>query len=82
MSEIEPFKGTMMAVIIGASIFLGIFTHERFTASDAEVSDKLRALHKGSGPVRVHRMIERETVSRRDDLPRRKKPDSPKRGTT
>ncbi|XDA98331.1 MFS transporter [Sulfitobacter sp. LCG007] len=45
--------------------------HERRTQADAETSDALRALHKGDGPIRVHRMIERPTVSLRDDIPRR-----------
>ncbi len=43
--------------------------NERRTKGDAEVSEKLRALHKGEGPIRVHRMIERQTVPRTDDMP-------------
>jgi MFS family permease len=45
--------------------------HERRTNADAEISDRLKALHKSAGPIRVHRMIERQTVSLRDDLPRK-----------
>lgn len=45
--------------------------HERRTQDDADVSDRLLALHKGIAPVQVHRMIERQTVSPQDDLPRR-----------
>lgn len=45
--------------------------HARRTQSDAEISDRLLALHKGPDPVRVHRMIERQTVSLDDDMPRR-----------
>lgn len=43
--------------------------NERRTKGDAEVTDKLRALHRGDHPVRVHRMIERQTVPRYDDAP-------------
>ncbi|MEO8244794.1 MAG: MFS transporter, partial [bacterium] len=43
--------------------------HERHTQADAEVSDALRKLHRGTkGPV-VHRMIERQAVSPFDDMP-------------
>ncbi|MGD9865320.1 MAG: MFS transporter, partial [Pseudodonghicola sp.] len=45
--------------------------HERRTQADAGVSDQLSALHRGARPLRVHRMIERQTVSPRDDIPRR-----------
>lgn len=45
--------------------------NERRTQADAEVSDALRALHEGPGPLRVHRLIERQTVPDRDDTPRR-----------
>lgn len=43
--------------------------NERRTKGDAEVTEKLRELHKGEGPIRVHRMIERQTVPRTDDMP-------------
>ncbi|NYT62970.1 MFS transporter [Alcaligenaceae bacterium] len=43
--------------------------NQRRTHADAEVSDKLRALHRGDQPPRVHRMIERQTVPIRDDMP-------------
>lgn len=51
--------------------------HERRTQSDAEVADRLLALHKGPKPVRVHRMIERQTVSHFHDLPRKAASDAP-----
>ncbi len=44
--------------------------NERRTNADAEVSDHLMALHKGAKPLRVHRMIERQTVTPHDDMPR------------
>ena len=43
--------------------------NERRTKGDAEVTEKLRELHKGEGAIRVHRMIERQTVPRTDDMP-------------
>jgi MFS family permease len=45
--------------------------HERRTHADADVFDRLLALHKGPGPMRVHRMIERQTVSQNDNMPRK-----------
>ncbi|MEM7445135.1 MAG: MFS transporter [Pseudomonadota bacterium] len=42
--------------------------NQRRTQADAEISDKLRALHRG-GEIRVHRMIERQAVPRHDDTP-------------
>ena len=50
--------------------------HERRTEADLENFDRLRALHRGADPVRVHRMIERHSVSARDNLPRRRAPDA------
>ena len=47
--------------------------HERRTQADAEVSDELLALHEGPEPVRVHRLIERQTVPERDDTPRKER---------
>ena len=44
--------------------------NQRRTQSDAEVTEKLLALHKGPTPLRVHRMIERQTVTPLDDMPR------------
>lgn len=44
--------------------------NERRTQADAEITDRLRALHKGPLPLRVHRMIERQTVTPHDDMPR------------
>lgn len=43
--------------------------NQRRTQSDAEVSERLLALHKGATPPLVHRMIERQTVSIHDDMP-------------
>lgn len=43
--------------------------NERRTQADAEVADRLRALHRGPQPPIVHRMIERQTVPLRDDMP-------------
>lgn len=43
--------------------------NQRRTQSDAEVSERLFALHKGVTPPLVHRMIERQTVSIHDDMP-------------
>ncbi|MEZ5778816.1 MAG: MFS transporter [Paracoccaceae bacterium] len=57
--------------------------HERRTQSDANVADRLVALHNGANPVRVHRMIERQTVPRNDDMPLKDGPepdDAPKSG--
>ncbi|MDB6181230.1 MFS transporter [Paracoccus fistulariae] len=41
----------------------------RRTTSDAEVTVRLRELHRGEGGPRVHRMIERHNVDQSDDLP-------------
>ncbi len=43
--------------------------NQRRTKADGEVSDRLLALHRGPEPPRVHRMIERQTVPTRDDMP-------------
>lgn len=43
--------------------------NQRRTQADAEVSDRLRALHRGQEAPRVHRMIERQTVPISDDMP-------------
>lgn len=43
--------------------------NQRRTQADAEVYKRLRALHRGDEPPRVHRMIERQTVPIRDDMP-------------
>ncbi len=42
---------------------------ERRIKADAEVTDRIWALHKGAEKPRVHRMIERQTVPLRDDMP-------------
>lgn len=49
--------------------------NERRTVADANVTEKLMSLHKGDHPVRVHRMIERQTVPRSDDTPIKPYPD-------
>ena len=36
---------------------------QRITLADADISDRVRALHKGPNPPVVHRMIERETAT-------------------
>ncbi|WP_425513708.1 MFS transporter [Ensifer oleiphilus] len=36
--------------------------NQRRTQADASVGDKLTALHRGTAPPRVHRMIERQTI--------------------
>lgn len=54
--------------------------NERRTHADAGVFEQLRALHKGRESLRVHRMIERQTVSPRDDIPRRASSASAARG--
>ena len=43
--------------------------NQRRTATDATNFDRLMELQRGPGLPRVHRMIERETVPDRDDLP-------------
>ena len=43
--------------------------NHRRTASDATNWDRLMELHRGPDAPRVHRMIERQTVPLRDDLP-------------
>lgn len=43
--------------------------NERRTQADAEVADRLRELHRGPEPPKVHRMIERQTVPLKDDMP-------------
>ncbi|MDN5844343.1 MAG: MFS transporter, partial [Alcaligenaceae bacterium] len=42
---------------------------QRRTQADAEVFDRLLALHRGRNPPHVRRMIERQTVPIRDDTP-------------
>ncbi|KRE09348.1 ABC transporter permease [Bosea sp. Root381] len=42
---------------------------QRVTQADAEISDRVRALHKGPNPPVVHRMIERETATLPRGLP-------------
>ncbi|MDT8853577.1 MFS transporter [Paracoccaceae bacterium Fryx2] len=49
--------------------------HQRRTQADGGVTDRLLALHRGPEPPRVHRMIERQTVSLHDDTPLKPFPD-------
>ena len=46
--------------------------HERRTEADIENFEKLRALHRGPHPIRVHRMIERHSVSELRTTPGRR----------
>lgn len=43
--------------------------NRRRTQADSEVFAELRALHRGAEPPRVQRMIERQTLPMRDDMP-------------
>ncbi len=55
--------------------WVGYHRHTRTPVqSDAGITSRLLALHKGTSPVRVHRMIERQTVSRHDEVRRSPKP--------
>ena len=45
--------------------------HERRTEADLENFNQLRTLHQGSEPLRVHRMIERHSITARDAIPGR-----------
>ena len=47
----------------------------RRTHADAEISDRLLALHRGAEHPRVHRMIERQTVPLHDDTPLKSHPE-------
>jgi hypothetical protein len=49
----------------------------RRTQADAEIANRLRALHRGAEHPRVHRMIERQTVPVRDDMPIKENPEVP-----
>jgi MFS family permease len=49
----------------------------RRTHADAEISEKLRALHRGESHPKVHRMIERQTVPLSDDMPIKENPEVP-----
>lgn len=43
--------------------------NQRRTKADADVTEQLNLLHRGPAKPRVHRMIERQTVPREDDMP-------------
>jgi len=49
----------------------------RRTKADAEITARLRRLHRGDRPPRVHRMIERQTVPMHDDMPIKENPEVP-----
>ena len=49
--------------------------NQRRTQADAEVYERLLALHRGRERPRVHRMIERQTVPTHDDMPLKSPPD-------
>ena len=49
----------------------------RITRDDAEVPERLRALHRGEGPPRVRRMIERQTSRLPEALPSQHEGDHP-----
>ncbi len=49
----------------------------RRTKADADVYDRLLALHRGASRPRVHRMIERQTVPVMDDTPLKPHPEVP-----
>lgn len=46
----------------------------RRTRHDTGTTERLHQLHRGDGPPRVHRMIERHSISAADDLPWRAPP--------
>jgi len=49
--------------------------NQRFTHADAEISEAIRALHRGADKPRVHRMIERSTGARADHPDLREMPE-------
>jgi MFS family permease len=51
--------------------------NHRRTKADAEVTRTLQGLHKGPAKPRIHRMIERQTVPRTDDMPLKNAPEIP-----
>ncbi|WP_281855831.1 MFS transporter [Litoreibacter halocynthiae] len=51
--------------------------HERRTQADAESYDRILNLHRGKERPKVHRMIERQAISLRDDTPLK---DAPEKG--
>lgn len=52
--------------------------HERRTKSDADSHAGLVRLHRGAAPPKVHRMIERQAVPLKDDMPLKSGPEAPK----
>ncbi|MFS8112642.1 MFS transporter [Rhizobium jaguaris] len=42
---------------------------QRQTYADAEIAERLDALHRGEQPPAIHHMIERQAVPRHDDMP-------------
>ncbi|QCO57334.1 MFS transporter (plasmid) [Pseudorhodobacter turbinis] len=49
--------------------------HERRTQADAESYEQVLKLHRGKERPKVHRMIERQAISLRDDTPRKDVPE-------
>jgi len=49
--------------------------HERRTQADAESYERVLKLHRGSERPKVHRMIERQAITLRDDTPLKDGPD-------
>jgi len=49
--------------------------NQRRTQADADVTERLHKLHRGPGLPRVHRMIERQTISLHDDMPLKDNPE-------
>ncbi|MDP3407466.1 MFS transporter [Bosea sp. (in: a-proteobacteria)] len=49
---------------------------QRMTLADADIGERVRALHKGPNPPVVHRMIERETATLPRGLPPQHPPES------
>lgn len=43
--------------------------NQRQTFADAEIAERLDALHHGDRPPTIHHMIERQIVPRHDDMP-------------
>ena len=45
--------------------------HERRTQADADSYQRILRLHRGKEPPKIHRMIERQTISLHDDTPQK-----------
>ncbi|WP_417722689.1 MFS transporter [Salipiger sp.] len=49
---------------------------ERRTVADDEIIERLKALHRGPEPIAVQRLVERQTVTPLDDMPRIERSDN------